>query len=274
MRFSDSLVGSLAIGYFYSTMRFVLLAIQTALLILPVAASADIEQLIAPGIREALAGDQPLVRPLGADGVLSLLPAVPSAASLAAEVRSSRPTVGVEVLRVIRGLPEAQDTRDGWLKLYNALHAVSTMKGITYWSASRQEQRVLFTESFAIASARTISPIPDPVFGQLPAEDMLHTFQQDQSYGRNTYTQRFSLAGDHIIVRIKNSSTISVAFIPVIHPDGMVSLAVIVPVGRDLLFYGVSYIRTSFPLGDRNKRQESLANRLIAMSNWLRSRLG
>lgn len=257
-------------------MRIAALAIQIALLALlglPAAAQSGLQSLVDPEAWEQLAAGKPLVRPFSGEAALTLMPRVSTCDALAAEVRAARPTVGTEVLLVIRAMPEEMDTGEGWLRLYNALHAVSTMKGITYWSASRKEQRVLFTESFAIPSPRTVSRIPDPVFAALPAEDTMQTLQEDQSYGRNTYAQRFSYSGDHVLVRIQNTSAVSIAFIPVMQPGGFVSCSIIVPVGKDLLFYGVSYIRTSFPLGDRHKRQESLANRLIAMADWLRSRL-
>jgi hypothetical protein len=101
----------------------------------------------------------------------------------------------------------------------------------------------------------------------------MYSFQQDQSYGKNVYMQRFSTAPDHMLVRIENVSSITIAFIPVIPSGGFVTRSILIPVGRDLVFYGVSYIRTSFPIGDRHSREESLANRLIAMSDWLRARL-
>jgi hypothetical protein len=264
-------------GYFQTTMRLVPLAIQTALLafaaVAPAAAQARLEAMVTAPVARELAAGAPVVRPLPADGTTSLLPAVSSASALAGEVRAARPTVGSEVLVVLRGMAVDLDSPDGRLRLYNGLHAASTLKGITYWSASRKQERVLFTESFAIASPREGARIPDPVFGGIPLEDTLYTFQQDQSYGKNTYAQRFSAAADHVVVRISNTSTVTVAFIPLVQPGGFVSDCVLVPMGSDLLFYGVSYIRTSMPIGDRRARQESLANRLVAMANWIRSRL-
>ena len=254
-------------------MRLILVAIQMLLLGLPLAAEAGLDRYIETDILKTLADGKPVVRAFRADQSLVLLPLVSSRDAVASEVRAGRPTVAVEVIRVLRGLRRPLDTQEGLRDLYNQLHALSTMKGITYWSASRKEQRVLFTESFAIASPRAVSPVADPVFSALPAEDAMYSFQQDQSYGKNVYMQRFSAAPDHMLVRIENVSSITIAFIPVIPSGGFVTRSILIPVGRDLVFYGVSYIRTSFPIGDRRSREESLANRLIAMSDWLRARL-
>ncbi len=254
-------------------MRIVLVAIQMLLLGLPLSAQAGLDRYVASDVLKGLTGDDPLIRVVGGDGSLGLMPLVSSGDTVASEVRSVHPVVAVEVLRVLRGLRQPLDTQAGWLELYNQMHAVSTMKGLTYWSASRKEQRVLFTESFAIASPKAVSPVADPTFAAIPAEDTLYSFQQDQSYGKNSYMQRFSAAPDHLLVRVENVSAITIAFIPVIPSNGFVSQSILVPMGRDLLFYGVSYIRTSFPIGDRRAREQSLANRLIAMSDWLRARL-
>ncbi len=264
-------------GYFQTTMRLAPLAIRAASLLLaaalPAAAQDALADLVPAGVRQELSSGAPIVRPVPPDGTLSLLPAVSTAAAVAAEVRDARPTVGAEVLLVLRGMAGELDSPRGMLRLYNSLHAVSTMKGITYWSASRRQERVLFTESFAIPSTGQVTRIADPVFDSIPDEDVLYTFQQDQSYGKNTYVQRFSAAPGHLVVRIHNTSKVTVAFIPLVQPGGFASACILVPSGRDLLFYGVSWIRTSMPIGDRRARQESLANRLIAMASWLRTRL-
>jgi hypothetical protein len=265
-------------GYFDTIMRLALLAIRATLFLLPAALVADPGSLVSPEVLPLLAGNVPLVRSLGQGAALTMMPRVSSAAVIAAEVRAAAPTVGVEVLRIFRGVPSPAgarrwDSPEGLLRLYNALHATSTMKGITYWSASRKERRVLFTESFPIASAGKIAAIPDPVFTSIPARDEMQSFQQDQSYGKNTYRQQFDFEGNHLVVRVLNTSTISVALVPVIRPGGLVTLSILVPEGSDILYYGVSWIRTSFPLGDMEKRRDSLANRLIAMGDWLQVQL-
>ena len=44
--------------------------------------------------------------------------------------------------------------------------------------------------------------------------------------------------------------------------------------GKDLAFYGASWLTTSFPIGDRHSREESLLNRLRAMEQWLAAQIG
>ena len=204
---------------------------------------------------------------------LTLAPRVDSRERLAAEARRFQPTVGIEILRVIRGASAPLDTPQGLLRLYNILHAASTMKGITYFSASRKREIVLFTESYAIESLKNASRIADPIFTSVPTTNTMYTFQADQSFGKSAYKQDFTIRADHLLVGIENLSTISLFFVPLIRPGALVSRLVLVPSGVDLVFYGLSYIRTTAPLGNAQSREESLANRLIALTDWLENAL-
>ncbi len=147
------------------------------------------------------------------------------------------------------------------------------MKGVTYWSASRGQERILFLESYVIASADKMDRVPDPVFTEIPETHELFTFQEDSSFGKNTYLERFFAKTDHLYVKMENLSTISFLFIPLIPPQGLVSQVLLVPAGTDVLFYGVACIRTGMPLGDKESRIQSMENRLSALASWLEKRL-
>ena len=176
-------------------------------------------------------------------------------------------------MRVVSNLPQGMDSPEGWLALYNSLHAVSTMKGIPYYSVTRKSTHPLFSQSYAVDPASKKDRIDDPVFVDVPANDVLYTLQEDGSFGKNTYEESFTRRDDHLMVKIENLSTISFLFLPVIQPRNLVSEVILIPSGTDVVFYGVSCISTSFPLGDRRTREESLSNRLIAIANWLTTRL-
>ncbi len=147
------------------------------------------------------------------------------------------------------------------------------MKGITYYSVTRGRQMVLFLQSYAISAPFRSAQVPDPVFRDIPREDDLFTFQEDSSFGKNTYREHFAFRDDHLVVKMENLTTISFMLVPIIRPHNLVSQVILVPAGKDLLFYGVAYLRTGMPIGDHRGKEESLKNRLIAMASWLRSRL-
>jgi hypothetical protein len=253
-------------------MIFILLAIQIMLLGQPARADDPLSRYVDHGSMEKLRTGASISASVSSDGMLRLVPSIGSRDSLAAEVKALHLTVGVEFLRLIPGQPGAE-SGNGWLKVYNTMHAVSSMKGITYYSVTRGKVEVLFTQSYALSSADAPVRIDDPVFDEIPNEDVLYTFQEDRSFGGNRYQERFWFRTDHLIARIENLSTIFLFMLPLIQPHNLVSHVAIVPVDGDLLFYGVACIRSAMPIGNRHSREESLANRLIAMADWLASRL-
>ena len=203
----------------------------------------------------------------------ALIPIVSSADAVAADVRSLGPSVGAELLQVITGPGPSMETPESRLALYDALHAVSTMKGITYWSVTRGKEMVLFLQSHIIASLSRQEPVADPLFTDIPAEQSLLTFQEDSSFGKNTYEEHFSARADHLLVKTENLSAITFLLVPIIQPHGLVSQVVVVPSGSEILFYGVAYLKSGFPIGDKSSRVQSLENRLAALCGWFARRV-
>ena len=254
-------------------MRFLLLAIQMLFLALPLRADDVLSRYVDAKRLQELRAGATLTASITGTGVSTLLPSVTARDLIAEHLKTMRPTVGGELLRIITGSPELLDTRDGWLKIYNSLHAVSSMRGITYWSVSRGSRQVLFTQSYAISSPGKAAPVPDVVFEEIPGDSLLYTFQEDKSFGRTIYEERFAFRADHLAVSIENLSTISFALIPIIRPRNLVSTIVLVPTGREILFYGLACFHTSLPIGDKRSKEVSLTNRLVAMADWLAARI-
>jgi len=254
-------------------MRLVLLAIQMLVLILPAIAEDPLTRYVDGRSAQRLRAGRQVTANVAEGGALVLVPAVASREEIQADISALHPTVGVEVLKVISGGAAAMDSPDQWLRVYNVLHSVSTMKGIPYYSISRKKDHVLFTESYAISSVDDRRRIADPVFGSIPADDILLTFQEDSSFGKNTYQESFRFRADHLVVKIENLSTVSFLFVPLMSPRNLVSEIVLVPLGPDVLFYGLAYLRSSVPIGDHRSKVDSLTNRMNAVARWLKARL-
>jgi len=254
-------------------MRLGLVAIQMLFLVASAFAQDSLAAFVDGTALDRLRAEGTLRAALPDDGKPVLVPAVSSAASISGDVHSLGPTVGAELLRIIAGPGTALDSPAGRLALYNALHAVSTMKGITYWSVTRGKEMVLFLQSSVIGSLSRPDPVPDPLFDDIPAEHDLFTFQEDSSFGKNTYAEHFSARPDAIVVKTENLSTISFLFVPIIQPRGLVSQVVVVPSGKEVLFYGLAYLKSGFPIGDKASRIMSLENRLAALASWFAKRV-
>ncbi|MGO9310247.1 MAG: DUF6675 family protein [Spirochaetia bacterium] len=254
-------------------MRFSAVAIQMLLLVLPLRAEDALAPFVGSDTLVQLRTGAAVKAGLAQDATLSLVPNVSSRDTISAEVKALAPSVGAELLRIIPGPGITMDAPAGQLLLFNSMHSVSTMKGVTYWSVTRAQEHVLFVDSYAISSPEKADRVPDPVFTEIPATHELYTFQEDSSFGRNTFLERFFAKTDHLYVKMENLSTIRFLFIPFIQPQGLVSQVVLVPAGTDVLFYGVACIRTGMPIGDKSSRVQSMENRLVALAGWLEKRL-
>jgi hypothetical protein len=235
--------------------------------------AADLQRLIGTDAAAALAAEGRLARVVPRGTTPGWLPAVDSRDGMLADVRRLDPAIAVELLRWYGDPPARFDTPDGRLRLYNAMRAVSTMQGLTYWSASRGKERVLFTLSHAVRGPDDLAPLADPVSRVLPPTDRQYSLQEDQTFGRHLYLATFDNRSDHLVVRTENADTISYLLVPVMKPGGMVTWSVLVPFPDGVLLAGLLCSRTSMPVVDRAGREASLLNRLVALSNWVGERL-
>jgi len=255
-------------------MRALLPAICLLVIVAMPALPTDLSSLLGGDIAIALAAKGTLSRVVPRDEAPGWLPAVDSREEILADVRRLDPTIVVELLRWYPNPPARLDTADGRLRLFNSMRAVSTLRGLVYWSASRGKERVLFTLSHAVAGPADLAPLADPVAATLPEQDRLYSLQEDQTFGRHVYLGVYTNRVDHVVVRTENVDTISYLLLPVMKPGGLVSWSLLVPFPDGVLLAGILCSRTSMPVVDRPGREASLLNRLVAMSTWVGARLG
>lgn len=255
-------------------MRLILAAITMACLAVSAGAADPLSAFVRSQDLETLRAGTAIKIGVARGGKLQLVPSISSAGAISDSVKALNPSVGAELLQILPGNGQVLDSPSGMLTLYNLLHGVSTMKGITYYSVTRGKEMPLFLQSYVIPSPdRAASPQPDPVFTEIPAEHDLFTLQEDTSFGKNTYFEHVTALPDHLYMRTENLTTISYLLLPIVTPHNLVSHVVVVPAGKDVLFYGVSCLKSGLPLGDLNSRTQSMENRLVALSGWLARRL-
>ena len=92
------------------------------------------------------------------------------------------------------------------LSLYNALGRVSAQKGITYISRrAGYKPKTLFTRSYYIADTEhTETALADPVASEVPPSDVRYVFQEDTSFGENTYLHTYTDSASEIFLEITN----------------------------------------------------------------------
>jgi hypothetical protein len=156
------------------------------------------------------------------------------------------------------------------LDLYNTLRSVSTLEGTEYYSASRDEMRALFVESWKIPdldSAR--DRLPDPVVSTIPTSDSFFIHQKDKSFGKHESEMGFVYDSPVIWSVIINQTPMYYkGFLRVINPQQLQIHLVVMPTDRGLLFYGISAADTINIKAFREKANNSFYNRVKALYAW------
>jgi hypothetical protein len=180
--------------------------------------------------------------------------------------------VGTEVLSVYRNEAVDFDSPESRLQIYNILRSMSTMKGIQYYSASRERMRTLFAESYVVDGPDAEKRLPDPVTREIPAYSKLYVVQEDLTFGKNIYATEFRYSGDYFLLESTNLTTMHYFFFPMVKPENSVTLILLIPAGEQLLFYGAIGAHTMRLLGLARSREDSFYNRLKAIYGWFTER--
>ncbi len=262
------------------------LFILVLLLILPSMLTAgelpslsDVLPVISDTDRDLLLSDGELLR-FHPEGVSpGLLPETALTGSVARQLINADLNIGIEGLffTTVDDLPAAfmetdADSRE--LILYNILRSVSTLEGLEYYSASRDEMRLLFEESWTIADEKSKEALPDPLVSSIPADDTIFIHQKDKSFGKNTQQMNFKVSPEAFAVNIINLSPMRYkGIIKVVNPGNMQIHLIVVPVEEGILIYGTMSARTRDVKAFIDRAQDSFTNRVIALAGWYRDRL-
>ena len=214
---------------------------------------------------------------LGDGAVPRLAPRIPRRAQIVDQVRLLDPTVGVEVLAIYPGSGVPRDTPEALLELYNLMHAVSRMKGLEYYSASRKRMRTLFSQSYVIDEPSSRKPVPDRIFtGEIPTEEQTYIFQEDLTFGGNAYSADYFRDGQVLSLRTNNLTPMRYLGIPLVRERESLTWICLIPFGDGILFYGLACARSGRFLGleKSTAREESFYHRLKALYRWYTEALG
>jgi hypothetical protein len=181
--------------------------------------------------------------------------------------------VGTEVLSVYTDRSVDFDSPGSRLQIYNILRSMSTMKGIQYYSASRERMRTLFAESYVVDGPAAENRLPDPVVQEIPAYSRLYAYQEDLTFGENIYSTEFHYSGDYFLLDTTNLTTMHYYFFPMVRPENSITLILLIPAGEQLLFYGATGAHTLRLLGLARSREDSFYNRLKAIYGWFSERM-
>ena len=252
------------IFYVFSTMRKDFLLIFPLFLMLLVQLNAQ-EGVITDETLTKLLYKKELRSSIKPGIPLSLIPEFPFKDRIREEIETLNPTIGVEMLILYK------NSMDELLSVYNILRSISTLKGVTYYSASRKRMRILFNDSYVVDSPEKKNRIEDPLVNVIPEKSEIHIFMKFSSLGKNIYKVEYLFQGDHIIMKIENLTTMKfsiIPLIPVVKPHHFINYFIVFPGKNNSFIYGLACTRFRTFLGIGKSKEESLYNLLKALYNW------
>lgn len=202
-----------------------------------------------------------------------LLPPVDMSGDLRQQTKENDLNMGIEGLFLYKEFDlEAykSDPDKMKLELYNILRSVSSLEGTQYYSASREEMRDLFVESWMIPDLDSPKEkMDDPLVSSIPSRDSIFIHQRDKSFGKHESEMEFFYDSPVIRTVIINRSPMHYkGFIKVINPGQMQIHLLAIPTDQGLLFYGISAADTLNIKAFRERANNSFYNRVKALYAW------
>jgi hypothetical protein len=156
--------------------------------------------------------------------------------------------------------------------LYNEMVALSTLAGLEYFSASRNEMRIFYETSSVIDDPELKNPLPDPVYRTLPGELTLYARQKDLTFGDNIYQYTYYAGGDSLILTQQNLTAMNYGLITAVRKNRLCSLLAVIDTESYLLIYAVSMAKVvSLPLLNQ-RAGRSFSTRMEALLTWFSGR--
>ncbi|MBN1412088.1 MAG: hypothetical protein JW969_14690 [Spirochaetales bacterium] len=206
------------------------------------------------------------------DSSLTLIPDIDEKKEIIKDVAELNPVIISEVLLLHHHPVLRVGAMPPVTKIYRTLLEISTLKGIEYYSASREQMRTFFYDAYVVDSPDSRERLPDPVFTSNRTNKEVYAFVKDSSFGDYVCSIRYRFTAEIVNMKITNATTVWVFFIPVVEPDYLRSYLYIIPGNKSILFYGFSCVKIKDLFGLVQSKQASIYNRVKALYNWFISR--
>jgi hypothetical protein len=234
-------------------------------------AEDQLEALVGKENKALLLGKGEVSHILKGDSNLLLFPALPERSGMQEAISTMKPNAGVEIQKlIVLSNPGCKDAAC-ILAMYNRIRAISTLKGIEYYSATRKRMRIFYEDAYVIDSETDTKRKSDPIVSEIPEKSRLLCFLSDSSFGQYICSIDYEKSASSISMRMRNLTQIWYLFIPIINPGNMQSYILLTPIDAGILFYGFSCIKGDDPMGIGQSRADSIYNRLIALFNWFQA---
>jgi hypothetical protein len=216
--------------------------------------------------KAAVFGEKGLIRALGKNETLELIPSLGPGLDLRADVTRKNPAYLAEALIVI---PYSGRTLDR-LDAYNAIGKVADLKGRLYPSHARNAEVPLFEDATRIKSERDTSPVPDPApAGELPVSETVYIRVKDVNFGNSYYRGELSASPYGIIYSLTNFRTLSFLIFTVLKEEKFTATMYMEPLAEGMLIYIVAGADASDFISKRIDIPSAMAKRGAVFVGWI-----
>jgi hypothetical protein len=195
------------------------------------------------------------------------MPASEFSAQIDEEIAEIDPVLGVETVYLFPASGVSAG-REQMLKLYNMLRQVDSLKGIDYYSASRDTMRTFFKEFYPINNPEDRDRTDIPHYEYLPSREVQYAFQEDLTFGKSISKIVYRTDGPQISLSITNMTPLRYMLIPLIKEEKMQINIIIHVIDDHIIFYGNLGVKTIDLLGIAERKKESFSNRIEALYGW------
>ncbi len=167
--------------------------------------------------------------------------------------------------------PSSRDKKNIMKDSFHILTDIKKLEGITYYSYSHKEERVLFSK-VEIQSGQ-ITPATDaaPAETFLPEKHTMTAMIEDTTFGNNKYLIDYSVSDDSLVMKMSNLERITLAFFPVVKKNGLIFYTAVIPAENGLIIYCNGISKTIDSDFIRNRIGISIYNRVTALYSWFKS---
>ena len=147
------------------------------------------------------------------------------------------------------------------------IKSVSRLEGTTYFSNSRQEERLLYKRAFCVSDAESKTPIPDPIDAETDGLSVL-VLLEDLTFGENIYNFSYQQRDGQTAFFFVNETPFKMMGVTGIKTRELKSVLLAEDLGDSLLVYGIVRAdHISLP-GIKKRMEASISSRMDAMYEW------
>lgn len=180
-------------------------------------------------------------------------------------LEEAKPNVLSERLTYVEGSLSDEE----YLELYNSLRRVSEWSDIEYYNPQKDRWNPLFGRSFRVGSRSSDQALPDPVVSSIPARDEFLVLQDLEPFGETISRYSYTRNRNAFLFVGRNLTRITHRGFPVVGPNEMVTVFMVIREPDFTLVYGVGGANVFNFLGLLSGMiEEPFGNRTTGLLRW------